>query len=82
MQLQLERLDKLISIVEFEINLTKSSIFEVELFLAIKSYISCLNLKFSKSIIKFSHERREIKNTNVFIKKLKTLRIYFRDELK
>ena len=68
--------------IEFETNSTKSSIFEIKLFLAIKNYISRSNLKLSKFIIKFSHKRREIQNTNAFIKKLKTLRVYFRDELK
>jgi len=49
-------------------------------FLAIKSYYSRLDLKLLKfiSIITIAHNKREARDANVFIKKLKALRKFLR----
>ena len=71
-----------LSIVEFETNSIKKNISRIESFLTIKSYISRFELKFSQLINEFSHERRDMRNIDAFIQKMKTLRNYLRDELK
>ena len=71
-----------LTIIEFEINSTKSSLTNVESFLTTKKYFSRLNLESSKSIIDTTTQKKNMKNVDKLIEKLKIIKVFLRNELK
>ena len=69
-------------IVEFEINSIKNSSTDIESFLTTKSYLLKSKLKFFESMKKIFAQRKEMKNANKLIKKLKKIRVYLREKFK
>ena len=67
---------------KFEINFVSNSSIIVVSFLIIKNYISQFEFEFSLFIEKNSAIRREIKNVDVFVKKIVDFQKYFRFKLK
>ena len=70
-------------VAKFEVNNAKNATTNMKFFLATKDYISRSNVESFESIItKNSMKRREMKNANKLIAKLKNLREFLREKIK